>query len=89
MGLSAPADEIVNGSDDFVGLLPMINRYLDDISMSLSSRDCIDSYLALVSKRASCAVGTVCLRVSVRVFRCKGWMPCCALTSRAFPFAVA
>ncbi|XP_076456980.1 glutamate--cysteine ligase catalytic subunit-like [Babylonia areolata] len=46
-------DEIINGSDDFVGILPQINTYLNNIECDVETRCTVQQYLHLISKRAS------------------------------------
>lgn len=46
-------DEIINGSDDFVGVLPQINTYLDNVECDVETRCTVQQYLRLISKRAS------------------------------------
>ncbi|XP_053377384.1 glutamate--cysteine ligase catalytic subunit-like isoform X2 [Mercenaria mercenaria] len=46
-------NEIVNGKKNFVGLVPLINKYLDMIDVDFLTRRKIQDYLYLVSSRAS------------------------------------
>jgi glutamate--cysteine ligase catalytic subunit len=46
-------NEIINGSANFIGLIPLINVYLDSSNIDPASRDVITQYLSLISKRAS------------------------------------
>jgi glutamate--cysteine ligase catalytic subunit len=48
-------DEIMNGmpDGDFVGLIPLINSYLDTVNVDVVTRCQLADYLSLVSKRAS------------------------------------
>ncbi len=45
--------ESVNVQDSFCGLIPLIYQYLDTINVDLETRALVQSYLQLVSKRAS------------------------------------
>lgn len=51
-------DEIINGSSthDFPGLIPIVRRYLQSISVDLEVMCELENYLTLVSKRASGAL---------------------------------
>ncbi|KAK7091679.1 glutamate--cysteine ligase catalytic subunit-like [Littorina saxatilis] len=46
-------NEIINGSDDFVGLLTMINTYLGSMECDVETQCTLQQYLRLISKRAS------------------------------------
>lgn len=48
-------DEIINGSvtGDFPGLIPIVESYLDSVNVDVSTRCQLDTYLDLISKRAS------------------------------------
>nr|KAG5688040.1 hypothetical protein BaRGS_003586 [Batillaria attramentaria] len=46
-------NEIINGSDDFVGVLPLVNTYLDSVECDFETRCTVQQYLRLISKRAS------------------------------------
>lgn len=48
-------DEIINGStnDGFIGLAPLIRKYLHSMNVDMETLCQLDSYLQLVSKRAS------------------------------------
>lgn len=48
-------DEIMNGSEtnEFVGLIPLIENYLDTVNVDVVTRCELAGYLSLVSKRAS------------------------------------
>jgi glutamate--cysteine ligase catalytic subunit len=46
-------DEIVNGSQRFVGLLTLVHAYLDAIDCDAKTRSRVYDYLSLISKRAS------------------------------------
>jgi len=46
-------DGIMNGSGEFVGLIPLINSYLDTVNVDVVTRCELAGYLTLVSKRAS------------------------------------
>ncbi|CAH8838415.1 unnamed protein product [Trichobilharzia szidati] len=46
-------DEIINGSDTFPGLLPLIRLYVEEKGGELETVDLINSYLDLIQKRAS------------------------------------
>ena len=39
--------------DDFPGLIPLINRYMDNVDIDVDTRCTILQYLNLISKRAS------------------------------------
>jgi len=47
------ANEIINGSSSFVGLIPLVRAYLSSINVDVETSLAIDRYLALISKRAS------------------------------------
>ncbi len=46
-------DEILNGCKDFVGIIPLVRKYLDQMNPDFEVRAKIESYLELISKRAS------------------------------------
>lgn len=46
-------DEIIHGKDDFPGLIPLINKYMDNVEIDVDTRCTILQYLSLISKRAS------------------------------------
>ncbi|CAF0782918.1 unnamed protein product [Adineta ricciae] len=46
-------NEIINGSNEFVGLLKIIQDYLSNIEVDADTRCTINQYLLLISKRAS------------------------------------
>lgn len=46
-------DEIINGTEDFVGLIPLINKYLDGITTDTNTKQTIEGYLKIISYRAS------------------------------------
>lgn len=46
-------DEIINGCDRFVGLIPLVKNYLQTMNVDLEILCKLDRYLTLVSKRAS------------------------------------
>ncbi|XP_029635280.1 glutamate--cysteine ligase catalytic subunit [Octopus sinensis] len=46
-------NEIINGKEDFPGLVPMVNKYLDYIECDVDTRCTVLQYLKLISKRAS------------------------------------
>jgi len=46
-------NEIMNGTGEFVGLISLINSYLDTVNVDVVTRSELAGYLALVSKRAS------------------------------------
>lgn len=49
-------DEIINGSADFPGMIPLINQYLnsmEDMDLDVDTRCTISNYLNLISHRAS------------------------------------
>lgn len=49
-------DEIMNGKDgddEFVGLIPLIESYLDTVNVDVETRCALARYLSLVGKRAS------------------------------------
>ncbi|KAF6833962.1 glutamate-cysteine ligase [Colletotrichum plurivorum] len=47
-------DEIINGSSDgFPGLVPLVESYLDGVNVDVRTRCELDTYLRLVSQRAS------------------------------------
>ncbi|CAD6212380.1 GSCOCG00011012001-RA-CDS [Cotesia congregata] len=45
-------DEIINGKQGFVGIIPLINSYVDDMKVDAETRRTIDQFLNLFSKRA-------------------------------------
>ncbi|XP_046544356.1 glutamate--cysteine ligase catalytic subunit-like [Haliotis rubra] len=46
-------DEIINGKGDFVGLLSLMNKYMDSVETDVDTRCTVLQYLQLISKRAS------------------------------------
>ncbi|KAJ1651488.1 glutamate--cysteine ligase [Dispira simplex] len=47
-------DEIINGHENqFIGLIPLVNAYLDSINVNIQVRCKIQQYLDLVSRRAN------------------------------------
>lgn len=46
-------DEIINGSKEFTGLIPIVRRYLRGINVDLEMMCELEKHLSLVSKRAS------------------------------------
>lgn len=49
-------DEIINGKtgeDGFVGLIPLIESYLDTVNVDVETRCSLHRYLSLIGKRAS------------------------------------
>lgn len=46
-------DEIMHGKDDFPGLIPLINQYINMIEIDVDTRCTIQQYLNLISARAS------------------------------------
>ena len=46
-------DEIINGSDDFPGLIPIVESYLDSVNVDVVTRCKLSDYLRLISQRAS------------------------------------
>eukprot|EP01027_Heterolobosea_sp_BB2_P015904 GEZU01022707.1.p1 GENE.GEZU01022707.1~~GEZU01022707.1.p1 ORF type:complete len:618 (-),score=165.86 GEZU01022707.1:79-1932(-) len=46
-------NEIINGEGDFVGLVPLVQQYLDSMTVDVETRNRLQSYLRLVSMRAS------------------------------------
>jgi len=46
-------DEIMNGSDKFRGLIPLIRRYLESTDIDIEVKCKLDEYLNLISNRAS------------------------------------
>ncbi|CAF1306770.1 unnamed protein product, partial [Didymodactylos carnosus] len=46
-------DEIINGSDQFVGLLRIVQDYLNNIEIDADTRCTINQYLNLINKRAA------------------------------------
>jgi glutamate--cysteine ligase catalytic subunit len=47
------ANKIMNGDDEFPGLIPLVKQYLASINIDLETRILVDKYLKFVSKRAS------------------------------------
>ncbi|KAI1289305.1 Glutamate--cysteine ligase catalytic subunit [Halotydeus destructor] len=56
-------NEIINGSDQIKGIIPLINAYLDETDIGGEARSLIDSYLKLISDRASGTVVTTAQRI--------------------------
>eukprot|EP01089_Gocevia_fonbrunei_P021007 TRINITY_DN7979_c0_g1_i1.p1 TRINITY_DN7979_c0_g1~~TRINITY_DN7979_c0_g1_i1.p1 ORF type:complete len:113 (+),score=28.97 TRINITY_DN7979_c0_g1_i1:231-569(+) len=46
-------DEIMNGKDNFVGLIGFVREYVSYISMDIDTRCLVERYLLLIEKRAS------------------------------------
>jgi glutamate--cysteine ligase catalytic subunit len=46
-------NEIINGSEDFPGLIPVVESYLDSVNVDVQTRCELATYLDLISKRAS------------------------------------
>lgn len=46
-------DEIIHGVDDFPGLIPLINSYMEMVEIDVDTRCTIQQYLNLISLRAS------------------------------------
>lgn len=46
-------NEIINGSSDFPGLVPLIEKYLNYLKVDYNVRCKLSNYLSLISKRAS------------------------------------
>lgn len=46
-------DEIINGCDGFIGLVPLVRRYLHQMGLNVDTMCRLGRYLDLVSKRAS------------------------------------
>jgi len=46
-------DEIMNGSSKFVGLIPLIRKYLSTTKLEPSGKELIDKYLTLIQLRAN------------------------------------
>lgn len=46
-------NQIINGDENFAGLMPLVRQYVASINVDLETRVVIDKYLDLVSKRAS------------------------------------
>jgi len=51
-------DEIVNGSDSFVGLLPLVERYIKDTGLDDDRPDVLRPYLQLIKGRADGSLKT-------------------------------
>ncbi|KAJ2474795.1 glutamate--cysteine ligase [Coemansia sp. RSA 2320] len=52
------ANDIVNGSPDFVGLVPVVQMYLDTIALDAAVRGKIDKYIAFIRGRADGSIMT-------------------------------
>ncbi|KAJ2816646.1 glutamate--cysteine ligase, partial [Coemansia sp. 'formosensis'] len=52
------ANEIINGSPSFVGLIPVVEMYLDTVVLSESVRCKIDTYIAFIRGRADGSIMT-------------------------------
>ncbi|KAJ2506367.1 glutamate--cysteine ligase, partial [Coemansia sp. RSA 2052] len=52
------ANEIINGSSGFVGLIPVVEMYLDTIALSEAVRRKIDTYIAFIRGRADGSIMT-------------------------------
>jgi glutamate--cysteine ligase catalytic subunit len=46
-------DTIINGKDEFPGLIPLVRMYVNSIEMDVDTRCSVMQYLRLISKRAS------------------------------------
>jgi len=46
-------NQIMNGDDNFPGLIPMVKLYVASINIDIETRAVVDNYIELVSKRAS------------------------------------
>eukprot|EP00761_Pharyngomonas_kirbyi_P000677 gb/GECH01000677.1/.p1 GENE.gb/GECH01000677.1/~~gb/GECH01000677.1/.p1 ORF type:complete len:615 (+),score=87.57 gb/GECH01000677.1/:1-1845(+) len=46
-------NEIFNGSEEFIGLVPLVEQYLDSVHVDVETRMQLDRYLALIRRRAS------------------------------------
>ena len=46
-------DEIINGTDQFPGLLGVVRRYVDSLSIDVNTRMAIDRYLSFIRMRAN------------------------------------
>lgn len=46
-------NEVINGSDQFVGLIPLVRQYLDNMNPEIQIRLQLEKYLELISRRAS------------------------------------
>ncbi|KAJ2842352.1 glutamate--cysteine ligase [Coemansia erecta] len=53
------ASEIVNGSPDFVGLVPIVEMYLDTVDMDRSVREKIGKYIGFIRGRANGSLMTL------------------------------
>ncbi|KAK3088140.1 hypothetical protein FSP39_015291 [Pinctada imbricata] len=51
-------DQIINGGDEFPGLIAMINNYMSSVDIDVDTRCTIQQYLNLISKRASGEIPT-------------------------------
>ncbi|KAI1289761.1 Glutamate--cysteine ligase catalytic subunit [Halotydeus destructor] len=56
-------NDIINGDSQFKGLIPLIDTYLDETGLDGQSRSRIDTYLKLISDRASGKVLTTAQRI--------------------------
>jgi glutamate--cysteine ligase catalytic subunit len=47
-------NEIINGTDDFLGLVPLVQQYLNEFEeIDSDTRLTVNQYLSLISKRAA------------------------------------
>jgi glutamate--cysteine ligase catalytic subunit len=46
-------DTIINGGDGFIGLIPLVETYLNSLTIDLGTRAIVDEYVKLVAGRAS------------------------------------
>ncbi|KAJ2760524.1 glutamate--cysteine ligase [Coemansia sp. BCRC 34490] len=53
------ANDIVNGSSDFVGLVPIVEMYLDTVDMDTCVREKIDRYIMFIRGRANGSIMTL------------------------------
>ncbi|KAJ2539244.1 glutamate--cysteine ligase [Coemansia sp. RSA 1933] len=53
------ANEIVNGSPDFVGMIPIVEMYLDTVEMDKSVRKKIGRYIGFIRGRANGSIMTL------------------------------
>merc|ERR1711971_178302 len=51
-------DQIINGSEEFPGLIPMIDNYVSSMEVDADTRCTISKYLQQISKRASGEIPT-------------------------------
>ncbi|KAJ2583780.1 glutamate--cysteine ligase, partial [Coemansia sp. RSA 1797] len=62
------ANEIINGSAEFIGLVPIVQMYLDSISVEENVRRQIERYILFVRGRANGSIMTAAawIRIFVR-----------------------